>query len=96
LRQTQIVVFSKHQREKNTMKAIPYTAANGSKQFKPQLSAKQMETIMFNSGTGWCLHCGEEVDGVEPDARRYVCETCGLPKVYGIEELMMRGLVVIK
>jgi Zn finger protein HypA/HybF involved in hydrogenase expression len=55
-----------------------------------------MESIMFDSGSGWCLHCGEEVNGVEPDARKYTCESCGHPKVYGIEELLMMGLVSIK
>ena len=37
---------------------------------------------------GFCTKCGEEAYGVEPDARKYVCETCGLPAVYGAEELM--------
>jgi len=39
---------------------------------------------------GFCLACGAEADGVEPDARRYICESCGAPKVYGAEELLMR------
>lgn len=28
----------------------------------------------------------------EPDARKYVCESCGKPKVYGAAELAMMGL----
>lgn len=39
---------------------------------------------------GFCIACGEEVEGVEPDARQYDCEHCGQPKVYGAEELLMR------
>jgi predicted RNA-binding Zn-ribbon protein involved in translation (DUF1610 family) len=39
---------------------------------------------------GFCLACGLEVDGVEPDARRYECESCGERQVYGAEELLMR------
>jgi predicted RNA-binding Zn-ribbon protein involved in translation (DUF1610 family) len=38
---------------------------------------------------GFCLACGNEVHGVEPDARRYLCEACGERQVYGIEELLM-------
>ena len=78
------------------MKAIPYTTKSGKKQFKPQVTRARMEKIMFDGGSGWCLHCGEEVYGIEPDARKYTCDACNLPKVYGMEELMMMGLVVIK
>jgi hypothetical protein len=35
------------------------------------------------------LACGAEAEGVEPDARRYECECCGEPKVYGAEELVL-------
>jgi len=30
---------------------------------------------------------------VEPDARRYTCEGCGEPRVYGLQELLMMGLL---
>lgn len=42
---------------------------------------------------GVCLGCGEEAYGVEPDARGYVCESCGEPKVYGLEEAVIMGVV---
>jgi len=38
---------------------------------------------------GFCLICGAEAEGCEPDARDYVCESCGAPAVYGAEELLM-------
>lgn len=38
---------------------------------------------------GFCIACGAEVDGVEPDARAYVCEFCGEPSVYGASELLI-------
>jgi DNA-directed RNA polymerase subunit RPC12/RpoP len=38
---------------------------------------------------GICIACGNEQEGVEPDARGYECEDCGKPKVYGAEELLM-------
>ncbi len=39
---------------------------------------------------GFCVICGAEVDGVEPDARRYECEVCGEPGVHGVKELLIR------
>lgn len=39
---------------------------------------------------GFCVACGADADGVEPDARRYKCEACGLMTVYGAEELLLR------
>lgn len=39
---------------------------------------------------GICLACGEEQDGCEPDARNYVCESCGEKFVYGAEEILFR------
>ena len=37
---------------------------------------------------GFCVACGEDAFGVEPDARRYACEICGERAVYGAEELL--------
>lgn len=38
---------------------------------------------------GFCIECGNEVEGVEPDARKYECEACGEDTVYGAEELLI-------
>lgn len=38
---------------------------------------------------GFCTWCGAEAEGVEPDARKYPCESCGEPGVYGAEELLI-------
>ncbi|CAM5656396.1 hypothetical protein MAUB1S_11416 [Mycolicibacterium aubagnense] len=38
---------------------------------------------------GFCLSCGFEQGGCEPDAREYECETCGELQVYGAEEILM-------
>jgi hypothetical protein len=37
---------------------------------------------------GLCVFCGADADGVEPDARKYECESCGKRGVYGAEELL--------
>jgi len=41
------------------------------------------------ANTGICVECGNAQDGCEPDAREYVCDDCGEPKVYGAEEIFM-------
>ena len=38
---------------------------------------------------GFCVSCGNEQGGCEPDARGYKCESCGERKVYGCEELLL-------
>lgn len=42
---------------------------------------------------GFCLECGEEAEGVEPDARNYECEACGANRVFGAEEIFICGLI---
>ena len=39
--------------------------------------------------TGICLECGNEQDGVEPDAEGYRCECCGKRKVAGAEQIVL-------
>jgi hypothetical protein len=69
----------------------------GNEYIVPVVSTEEMEQIMFGMDSpGWCLTCGEEVDGVEPDARKYLCECCGERKVYGMEELLTIGLLIIE
>lgn len=38
---------------------------------------------------GFCLACGAEAGGCEPDARGYECEACGENQVYGAEECLL-------
>ena len=33
---------------------------------------------------GFCICCGHEQGGFEPDARRVKCEACGAKHVYGV------------
>ena len=44
---------------------------------------------------GACILCGASAGGCEPDARKYTCEGCGQPGVYGLEELLLMGYVRI-
>lgn len=38
---------------------------------------------------GFCLACGHEQEGCEPDAHNYECESCGEKQVFGAEELLI-------
>ncbi len=49
-----------------------------------------MQAIEEGGYPGFCLGCGADADGVEPDAREYPCESCGANKVYGAEELLIQ------
>ena len=50
-----------------------------------------IEAVEADDNLGFCVACGEEADGCEPDARQYECESCGARAVYGAEELMLGG-----
>jgi len=51
-----------------------------------------LEAVAADDNRGWCLHCGAEAYGVEPDARRYRCECCQANAVYGAEEILIIGV----
>lgn len=51
------------------------------------------EAMRSDSNTGFCLECGEEADGCEPDAEHYLCEACGAAEVFGAQEILMMGMV---
>ena len=38
---------------------------------------------------GFCLACGAEAEGCEPDAEQYECESCGAAAVYGAQEILL-------
>ena len=48
-----------------------------------------LEALQDDDNSGFCLACGAQAYGVEPDARRYECEECGARKVYGAEECLI-------
>ena len=51
-------------------------------------AVERQHTTLDNPG--FCLVCGNEQEGCEPDARKYECEACGEHQVYGAEELLWR------
>lgn len=54
-----------------------------------EAATRHMTTL---DNPGFCVYCGEEQDGCEPDARGYECESCGKRGVYGAEELILMGV----
>lgn len=49
-----------------------------------------VESSMFGlKNPGFCVACGADADGCEPDARNYKCEECGARQVFGAEELLL-------
>lgn len=62
--------------------------------FHPSVTTERVTEAIQRSrqlfgNPGFCIQCGEETEGVEPDASRYECEACGEPGVYGAEELLI-------
>ena len=48
-----------------------------------------MDAYQADDNLGFCMECGLEAYGVEPDAREYNCEGCEAPAVYGAGELLV-------
>jgi len=70
------------------------TKKNASGRFVFSMTEDEYHIMDEDSG-GFCLACGADACGVEPDARKYECEVCGEAKVYGLQELLMAGRVKI-
>lgn len=56
--------------------------------FRRRVSAAVRDAAVTGASPGFCLNCGDEADGVEPDAREYRCESCGERRVSGAEEIL--------
>ena len=57
-----------------------------------QIDEAQYADLSENYG-GFCIVCGDEAWGVEPDARNYECESCGARAVFGAQELLLCGRI---
>jgi hypothetical protein len=53
----------------------------------------ELEERCFENNSGFCVNCGEEHFGIEPDARNYQCDSCEEMQVFGTSELMMMGQI---
>ena len=50
-----------------------------------------MQAVQADDNLGFCLACGADADGVEPDAEGYECEECGASKVMGAENCLIES-----
>jgi hypothetical protein len=48
-----------------------------------------ISAVQKDDNLGFCIKCGEEAYGVEPDAENYECESCGEFAVYGAEQILI-------
>lgn len=69
---------------------IAYISRAGKQRYKPSAG---LAMAMHGADEGFCLACGNAVEGIEPDARKDTCPHCGEATVYGVEELMLMGLI---
>lgn len=60
---------------------------------KPEPVKLNMDLVMAavedDDGTGFCLACGAQASGCEPDARDYQCDSCGEKRVFGAMEVLL-------
>ncbi len=55
----------------------------------PSITLDSILAAVADDYIGICVRCGREQEGVEPDTRKYECESCGANSVYGAEELLL-------
>ena len=61
--------------------------------FRPNLS--QLVAVLENDEyLAWCLACGNEFNGYEPDVRNANCESCGEHAVFAAYECLNDGLFI--
>jgi len=73
------------------MQCEQYTNRNGEQRWRPIFNKEFEQLVQDNHG--FCIACGNDQSGVEPDARGYRCDECHQMKVFGLEELVMMGLI---
>jgi hypothetical protein len=72
--------------------AIEYSKTKPGALVAKKFTTEQLQQADHDQN-GFCRACGAEAYGVEPGARRYHCESCGLHQVYGASELAIMGQV---
>jgi hypothetical protein len=63
---------------------------NSIKDMKKEVNVELLLELAYaDNNEGLCMACGEIAECVEPDARKYECESCGESKVYGAQEALL-------
>lgn len=56
----------------------------------PSITFEVIErAISDDNNLGYCVVCGHEHDGLEPDARNVECQNCSVLQVYGAAEILI-------
>lgn len=76
------------------MRVITKTLASGTRKLFIRMSTSEYQEA-DEDHQGFCTACGEPRDCCEPDAREYPCEACGLNRVFGLEELLCDGVLIL-
>ena len=65
---------------------------------KPLVLKEEEYKLYRDEYAGFCRICWDITNecGVEPDAERYDCDWCGHKGVYGIEQALMYGWIIIE
>lgn len=83
-----------YQAPRKSGKPSPWTVqdfgARGGPVTKVISLARITRAIESGESRGFCLACGADAYGVEPDATGYPCESCGKLEVYGAEEVLIQ------
>lgn len=53
------------------------------------------ESMFGTENPGFCLACGADAEGCEPDAEQYECAECGRMQVYGAGLVLMMVVDVL-
>lgn len=62
-----------------------------SRKLHPDITFERIqEAITDEDYVGFCIACGAEKGGCEPDARNYLCDNCDENQVFGAEEILMQ------
>jgi len=69
---------------------------------KQSMTEKEYQYLTFSGSPGICMQCGAVTEsGVEPDIgapepdRCYRCEACGARAVWGLEQALIGGRLVL-
>lgn len=77
-------------RDATSQRGNNFTNGSNSAMARPTIE-QVIEAVESEDYIGFCLSCGEEAYEVEPDARKYKCESCGEYRVFGAEEILIMG-----
>ena len=75
------------------MKTMTYRSKVGRMLYCPVIETEDEMYAVNGSDEGFCLGCGSTQACVDPDAKRYRCESCEEHLVFGFQELLLMGLL---